>query len=152
MTGSVWPGIVCVVGPPGCAVNWTPICPGFVPQQRSLVIHSLISSCALAALQDAYLLFGTPFHQHRSDTKLAALDQHTPENDHKIDRRLSFDSNLRCTAGNPTVRQLPGAKKNIRHAVESGELAPRKRKQLEKCARETVLILATRVASLFSRT
>ena len=64
-----------------------------------------------------------------------------PENDHKIDRRFSFDSNLRCTAGNPTGRQLPGAKKNIRHAVESGELAPRKRKQLEKCAREPVLIL-----------
>ena len=55
-------------------------------------------------------LFGAVFHQHRPDTKLAAQEQQTPDKDHKIDRRFLFAIKLRLhPAGNPTVRQLPGA-------------------------------------------
>ena len=62
---------------PGHSFPYQPLCPRCSAGRLSIVRRS--------------------FHQHRSDTKLAALDQHTLENDHKIDRRFSFDSNLRCT-------------------------------------------------------
>ncbi len=57
---------------------------GFNSQRPALICGRLM------ARRGADLLFGAVFHLHRPDTstKLAAQDQHTPDKDHKIDRRF----------------------------------------------------------------
>ena len=115
ITGSVWPRIVWVSAAPcrgPCSLNWAPVC----PQRRSLFSgrHSLIRGLWLYPRCPTGRLPIIVFHQRRPDTKLAAQD--VPRSNRRrikiIKVTAGFCLASSCDihpAGNPTVRQLPGA-------------------------------------------